>query len=165
MWLQETRGRKESLLGTMKTCMLKSVRTATGLGSPPNIWKNNKAESLNSVMKEELRNESLDIDRFLERVKDRVFDQQVEEIIRAIYGMGEYQLSDKYQHLALTPMQLNEVSEIQRKAFTKTVFQAKLVVREKVDCHLSVQYDAIKETVKVPFYTLKQIWGILQNSF
>ena len=47
-------------------------------------------------MKEELRNESLDIDRFLERVKDRVFDQQVEEIIRAIYGMGEYQLSDKY---------------------------------------------------------------------
>ena len=88
MWLQETRGRKESLLGTMKTCMLKSVRTATGLGSPPNIWKNNKAESLNSVMKEELRNESLDIDRFLERVKDRVFDQQVEEIIRAIYGMG-----------------------------------------------------------------------------
>ena len=149
----------------MKTCMLKSVRTATGLGSPPNIWKNNKAESFHSIMKEELRNESLDIDRLLERVKDRVFDQQVEEIIRAIYGMGEYQLSDKYQHLALTPMQLNEVREIQRKALTKTVFQAELVVREKVDCHLSVQYDAIKETVKVPFYTLKQIWGYCLYSF
>ena len=41
-------------------------------------------------MKEELRNESLDIDTFLQRVKDRVFDEQVEEMIAAIYGMGEY---------------------------------------------------------------------------
>lgn len=40
-------------------------------------------------MKEELRNESWDIDTLLERVKDRVFDEQVEEMITAIYGMGE----------------------------------------------------------------------------
>ena len=46
-------------------------------------------------MKKELRNESLDIGTFLERVKDRVFDQQVEEMITAIYGMGEYQLSNE----------------------------------------------------------------------
>ena len=47
------------------------------------------------------------------------------------------------------------------------MFQAELAVREKVNCHLLVQYDAIKETVKVPFYTLKQIWSaaefILEN--
>ena len=151
----------------MKACMLKPVRKATGLGSPPNIWKNNRTESIHSVMKKELRNESLDIDTFLERVKDRVFDQQVEEIITAIYGVGEYQLSNEYQHLAVTPMQLSEMSAIQRNSLTKKVFQAKLVVREKVNCHLSLQCNAIKEIVKVPFHTLKQIWStaefILEN--
>ena len=121
----------------MKACMLKPVRTATGLGSPPNIWKNNRTESIHSVMKKELRNESLDIDTFLERVKDRVFDQQVEEMITAIYGMGEYHHSNEYQHLAVTPMHLSQMSAIQRKSLTKKMFQAKLVVREKVNCHLS----------------------------
>ena len=64
-------------------------------------------------------------------------------------------------------MQWSEMSAIQRKALTKKMFQAELAVREKVNCHLLVQYDAIKETVKVPFYTLKQIWSaaefILEN--
>ena len=32
MWLEDTRGRKRSLLRAMKTCMLKPVRTAAGLG-------------------------------------------------------------------------------------------------------------------------------------
>ena len=121
----------------MKACMLKPVRKATGLGSPPNIWKNNRTESIHSVMKKELRNESLDIDTFLERVKDRVFDQQVEEMITAIYGMGKYHHSNEYQHLAVTPMHLSQMSAIQRKSLTKKMFQAKLVVREKVNCHLS----------------------------
>ena len=114
------------------------MRTAEDLGSPPHIWKNDRTESLHSIMKEELRNESLDIDTFLQRVKDRVFDEQVEEMIAAIYGMGEYRLSKDYQHLAVTPMQWSEMSAIQRKALTKTVFQAELAVREKVNCHLSV---------------------------
>ena len=72
----------------MKTCMLKPVRTAAGLGSPPNIWKNNRTEKIHSVMKKELRKESLNIDTFLKRVKDRVFDQQVEEMITAITVWG-----------------------------------------------------------------------------
>ena len=72
----------------MKTYMLKPVRTAAGLGSPPNIWKNNRTEGIHSVMKKELRKESLDIDTFLKRVKDRVFDQQVEEMITAITVWG-----------------------------------------------------------------------------
>ena len=46
------------------------------------------------------------------------------------------------------------MSAIQRKALTKKVFQAELVVREKVNCHLSVQYDA-----KRSCYTLKQVWS------
>ena len=113
-------------------------------------------------MKEELRNESLDIGMFLERAKDRVLDQKVEEMIRAIYSMGEYRLSDDYQHLAVTSMQQCEMSAIQRKDLTKKVFQAELVLREKVNCHLSVQYNAIKEIVKVPFYILKQVWSITE---
>ena len=80
---------------------------------------------------------------------------------------GGYQLSNDYQHLAVTTMQWSEMSAIQNKALTKKVLQAQLVIREKTNCHLSVQYDTIREIVKVPFYTLKQIWStaevILEN--
>ena len=74
MWLEDNRGGKQSLLHAMETCMIKTVRTAAGLGSPPNKWENNRTKSLYSAMKPELKNESLDIGMFLEQVKDRVFD-------------------------------------------------------------------------------------------
>ena len=106
----------------MKTCMLRPVRTGAGLGSPPNKWENNRTESLHSIMKEGLRNESLDIGTFLERVKDRDFGQQVEEMIGAIYGMGEYRLSDNYQQCG-NANAVSEMSAIQRKALTKKVFK------------------------------------------
>ena len=64
-------------------------------------------------------------------------------------------------------MQWSEMSAIQSKALTKKVCQTWLVVREKANCHLSVQYDAIREIVKIPFNTLKQVWStaelILEN--
>ena len=41
-------------------------------------------------------------------------------------------------------MQWNDMSAIQGKALTKKVFQAELVVCEKVNCHLSVQYNTKK---------------------
>ena len=34
------------------------------------------------------------------------------------------------------------MSAIQKKALTNKVFQTEMAVREKVNCHLSVQYDA-----------------------
>ena len=36
------------------------------------------------------------------------------------------------------------MSTIQRKALTKREFQAELIVREKVNCHLQVHYNAKK---------------------
>ena len=87
-WLEHRGGRQRCLLDTMSLCMLKPVRVAAGLGNPPNKCFNNVAEALHNVIKEELNHDALDVVAFLEKVKERVFDQQLTELIRGIQGTG-----------------------------------------------------------------------------
>ena len=54
--------------------MLTEVRVAAGLGKPPNKWVNNRMESLNLVIKEQINNNAVDMVTFLVAVKDKVFD-------------------------------------------------------------------------------------------
>ena len=54
--------------------MLTEVRVAAGLGNPPNKWLNNKMESLNLVIKEQINSNAVDMVTFLEAVKEKVFD-------------------------------------------------------------------------------------------
>ena len=91
-WLETSRGLVRPLLDTMKKCMLQPVPTAAGLGNPPNKWVNNTTESFHPDIKEELKNASLDVCTFLDRVRDTVFRQQTDELIRGVYSMGEYRL-------------------------------------------------------------------------
>ena len=42
-------------------------------------------ESLNLVVKEQLNNNAVDMVTFLEAVKEKVFDQQPEELVKGIY--------------------------------------------------------------------------------
>ena len=160
-WLESKVGRARSLTETMKKCMLKPVRTAAGLGNPPNKWVNNTTESLHSVIKEELGYEALDAATFLERVKERVFDQQLQEMIRGIHGLGEYRLDDRHKHHSVSPIQWGEMSPEQRKALTEKVLHGK--ISTSTDCvestyNLSVALcDA--PNMKLPLYTLKHIWG------
>ena len=105
-WLETMKGRLRSLVDSMKKCMLKP--TVAGLGKSPNKWINNVTESLHNVMKEELDNKVLDSANSLERVKERIFDQQLNEIVRAIRGMGEYRLESK-RDLQIHPNQWMEM--------------------------------------------------------
>ena len=104
-YLNDTRARQRPLIECMKNCMLKPVTVMAGLGNPPNAWDNNLVESMHGVMKDSLKNQRLDAGKFLEILKDRVFDQQLEELKRGIYGMGEYRLSDSYSKYGVTPIQ------------------------------------------------------------
>ena len=74
--------------------MLTEVRISVGLGHSPNKWVNNRMESLNLVIKEQINNNAVDTVTILETVKEKVFDQQLEELIKGIYGMGEYYVID-----------------------------------------------------------------------
>ena len=48
----------------------------------PNKWVNKKMESLNLVIKEQINNSAVDMVSFLEAVKERVYDQQVEKLVK-----------------------------------------------------------------------------------
>ena len=49
------------------------------------------------------------------------------------------------------------MSAIQKKALTNKVFQTEMAVREKVNCHLSVQYDA--KDCKIYVLHFEQVWS------
>ena len=61
------------------------VESCSCFRNSPNKWVNNGMESLNLVVKEQLNNNAVDMVTFLEAVKEKVFDQQPEELVKGIY--------------------------------------------------------------------------------
>ena len=101
--------------------MLTVVRVAAGLGNPPNKWVNNRMESLNLVIKEQINNNAVDMVTFLEAVKENVFDQQLEELVKGIYWMGEYRLVEELSSYQVDPVRWVSMTTDQRKALVEKV--------------------------------------------
>ena len=102
--MEATKFRLRSLKSAIENCTLAEVRVAAGLGNPPNKWVNNTMESLNLVIKEQINNNAVDMVTFLEAVKEKVFDQQLEELVKGIYGMGEYCLVEEFSSYQVDPV-------------------------------------------------------------
>ena len=66
--------------------ILIEVRVVAGLGNPLNKWENNRMESLNLAIKEQIYNNA---------AKEKVFGQQLEEVVKGIYRMGKYYLVEE----------------------------------------------------------------------
>ena len=66
--------------------ILIEVRVAAELGNPLNKWENNRMESLNLAIKEQIYNNA---------AKKKVFGQQLEEVVKGIYRMGKYYLVEE----------------------------------------------------------------------
>ena len=66
--------------------ILIEVRVAAGLGNPLNKGENNRMESLNLAIKEQIYNNA---------AKKKVFGQQLEEVVKGIYRMGKYYLVEE----------------------------------------------------------------------
>ena len=98
-WLLQPRGRIRPLTETFKKCMLASVRTAAGLGNPPNKFDNQRNEAFNTTIKEEARRCHIDQVTIHELVEEKIVKVEREELTKAIYGMGEYRLAEDYKHL------------------------------------------------------------------
>ena len=102
-------------------CMLTEMRVAVELGNPPNKWVNNRMESLNLVIKKKLNNNTVDMVTFLEAVKEKIFDQQLEELVKGIYGMGEYHLVEELSSYQVDPVRWVSMTTDQRKALVEKV--------------------------------------------
>ena len=132
------------------------------LGNPPNRATNNLVESFNSVIKEEMGNQSLDLVTFLETIKSRIFDYQTNQMILAIKKMGDYRVAPEYDHLSIEPIDWSMMNIEQQKAVVKNVFS--LDVLPDIGCgaenkKLSVKFEDIKEDIGLAPYILTQLWS------
>ena len=59
----------------MKKCMIKSVRAASGVGSPPKQFVTNRLECLNSLLKREA-GRNVPVDQLVESIQELVEKQQ-----------------------------------------------------------------------------------------
>ena len=80
--------------------MLKDLREALGLGSPPAILTTNASESMNSVLKKGVSYKESQWPEFVQKMKDA--DSQRDEIIRALSGRGQYRLCEQYRNLGVS---------------------------------------------------------------
>ena len=83
---------------TFKSSMIAPVREAAQLGSPPQIYTDNANESKNFVLKEWVDFSKNTIPAFIAELRSFV-QQSLVEAERAVYGSGEYYLSDEFKHL------------------------------------------------------------------
>ena len=83
--------------------MLKSVREAAGLGSPPAIFTTNTSESLNKVIKQHVHYKSSQWPDFNDSMRS-LGAAKWEEVIRALSGRGLFHLRPQYAHLGINPM-------------------------------------------------------------
>lgn len=105
-----------------KSCMLRPVRQAAGLGDPPSEFFTNDSEAINSAIKQYLKFKKLDWPTFNESMKRFVMDQQ-EEVSKSIVGTGQYILKDDYRHLAVTPSRWFTALTVEQKENSKRKLQ------------------------------------------
>lgn len=100
-WIESSKGRLRPFSSTIEKCMLKSVRTAAGLGNPPNKYDNQRCESFNTSVKDNIQRKKVDqvVMIIHEVMEERVVESQKEELIKSIYCTGEYRLAEDYRHL------------------------------------------------------------------
>lgn len=83
---------------TFKTSMIAPVREAAQLGSPPKAYTDNANESKNFVLKDWVDFNKNTIPAFNAELRSFVH-QSLIEAERALYGAGEYYLSEECKHL------------------------------------------------------------------
>ena len=105
-----------------KSCMLRPVRQAAGLGDPPSEFFTNDSEAINSAIKQYLKFKKLDWPTFNENMKRFIMEQQ-EEVSKSIVGMGQYILKEEYHHLAVTPSRWFTALTVEQKENSKRKLQ------------------------------------------
>lgn len=83
--------------------MLKSVREAAGLGSPPAIFTTNTSESLNKVIEQHVHYKSSQWLDFNDSMRSLVAAKR-EGVIHALSDRGLFRLRLQYAHLGIDPM-------------------------------------------------------------
>ena len=137
-------------------------------GNPPNVYTTNTVESMHNVIKEEQQNQSLDLVSFLENVKEKIFDRQEKELIKAVRGIGQYRLAEQFKKHEISDTRWMEMTEEQRRAVVTKIFSVSptfdsssdlaSAVSKKGGKQLIINIDEIKGCLNFPIHTLKRFW-------
>ena len=171
-FLEDRKGKHRTLVDAFKLNMLKPVRIAAGLGDPPNKYVNNLNESLNLVVQEANNRNFVDVFPFIENVKTRVFEYQLEEFTKALYGFGEYRLSElglqRLPEGRITPhVWTFGMNQSQRHTIFNKVFKnvggadqiSRAITMPSTDMKLSVPLERCSLNSRFTISTIKDIWA------
>ena len=90
----------EHKVQVIESSMLASVRESAGLGSPPEPFYTNEIESIKRVIKQITGYKSSEWPEFCRLAKELIEDQQ-SEVEKAVIGVGECRLCEKFKHLEI----------------------------------------------------------------
>lgn len=164
-YLESEQLRVRSLKSTLLRCMGKDVRIEAGLGNPPHKYDNQRAESINNVLKESIGNQYVDQSAVHGLVYENIVKPQENEIIKAIYGSGQYRLAGSLSQFEITNEQWKTMTENQRTHLVEKVLNfhshnSKNITQKVVTRKLSIQpHDCGAYLSSLPASLIKQLWN------
>uniref|UniRef100_A0A1X7SSA3 MULE transposase domain-containing protein n=1 Tax=Amphimedon queenslandica TaxID=400682 RepID=A0A1X7SSA3_AMPQE len=111
----------------VKSNMLRSLRTAAGLGSPPLPYYKNRVESLNKVLKLHTKYQKHQLPEFI-KIMEGLYDAQVKEIEKSLCGIAEYRVLPAYKQHCYEARKWFTMSENQRKAVLRRFMSASTII-------------------------------------
>ena len=109
----------------VQNAMLKQKRICYGLGNPPAPFYTNDVESQNNVIKHQTQYKAKELPEFVAIIQTMIANQK-EEIIRAIAGLGEYQIVEKYKYLKVKARKFHQMTENQKQKHVNSFFSVPL---------------------------------------
>ena len=120
-------------------------------------------ESLNLVIKEQINNNAADMVTFSEAVKEKAFDQQLEELVKEILGIGQYRLVEELSRYQVDPVRWVSMTTDQRKALVEKVICINIKDFERTPydnntLNLSISLKECALINVLPLGTLEGLW-------
>ena len=116
------------------------------------------------MIKEEQQHQSLDLVSFIENIKEKVFDRQERELIKAVRCTGQYRLAASFKRYTISETRWMEMNEEQRKAEITKVFSTSPGIDHLTETpnvegkKMKINIDEIKSCINLPIHTLKRLW-------
>ena len=99
--------------------MIREPREKAGLGNPPRKAYSNMSEAVNHILSVRCPGPQPVIS-FVEALHEEVRSQQ-DEVIRALYGRGEYELCSEYKHLEVSEEDWFQAKPEQRQKYVQQI--------------------------------------------
>ena len=110
----------------LKDTMIRPVREAAGLGSPPDQFSTNASEAFNKILKIKVDHKQSDLPAFVNKMNELISDQR-NELEAVVVNCGKFKLKEQYRFLEVPEHQWYQKSPDQRSAQLKMFHKTTLI--------------------------------------